>query len=174
MSLGTRGIRRTCPARPQTPDRRRVQSRWGSGTAPGGGGVAGQPGRSTMSPRPSHTQTHAHTRMHVYSSHSPPGFGHLGAELGELSRRCPLRASLGGNMGGAGGLTLSLGAPAPSQATGSPVKEVGMNGGQSWVRAAESGYLAHKGHQLGTCRALTWAQPELRVVIRSHRELDVS
>lgn len=42
------------------------------------------------------------------------------------------------------------------------------------VRAVEWGYLAHKGHQLSTRGALVWAQPELRVVIRSHRELDVS
>lgn len=35
-------------------------------------------------------------------------------------------------------------------------------------------YLAHKGYKLGGCWALIQAQPELRVVIRSHRELDVS
>lgn len=35
-------------------------------------------------------------------------------------------------------------------------------------------YLAHKGYKLGSCWALIQAQPELRVVIRSHRELDVS
>lgn len=35
-------------------------------------------------------------------------------------------------------------------------------------------YLAHKGYKLSGCWALIQAQPELRVVIRSHRELDVS
>lgn len=35
-------------------------------------------------------------------------------------------------------------------------------------------YLAHKGYKLGSRWALVQAQPEFRVVIRSHRELDVS
>lgn len=41
-------------------------------------------------------------------------------------------------------------------------------------RGCRWGYLAHKGHQLGTRWALVWAEPELRVVIRSHGELDIS
>ena len=116
--------------------------------------------------------------------HSPSGLGHLGAELGELSRCCPLGASLGGDT--RWGLTLPMGAPAhPTpvlrswrrlEETGDrshrkPSEERGRGG---WRAGPGSGYLAHKGHQLGTCRALIWAQPELRVVIRSHRELDVS
>lgn len=42
------------------------------------------------------------------------------------------------------------------------------------AEGAGRGYLAHRGHQLGARWALVWAQPELRVVIRSHGELDVA
>lgn len=46
-----------------------------------------------------------------------------------------------------------------------PIEELGQEGRT---------YLAYKGYKLGSCWALIQAQPELRVVIRSHRELDVS
>lgn len=64
---------------------------------------------------PSHTHTHAHTpvRTHTLPSHSPPGLGHLGAELGEFPRSRPLRASLGGDRG-AGAHPL-LGGTGPTQ-----------------------------------------------------------
>lgn len=46
-----------------------------------------------------------------------------------------------------------------------PIEELGQEGGT---------YLAYKGYKLGSRWALIQAQPELRVVIRSHGELDVS
>lgn len=118
-------------------------------------------------------------------SHSPLGLRHLGAELGEFSRRRPLRASLGGggDTEGVGVVCHLLVAPAPSlflrswrgqgpEAAGSRLRQWGarMDGIRWEGGRAELGSALWNGGTLPT-KATSWAPAGLSLGLSQNSEL---